>query len=70
LFLIDKRRLDILGAAYSPKTMLASVGLSDSVDYTIVNGVITVEHGHLKNEDEIALFEKAHEKIKDYLGVE
>ena len=70
LFLIDKRRLDIVGAAYSPKTMLAAVGLSDSVDYTIVEGRITVENGHLKNEDEQALFEKAHQKIKAYLDVE
>lgn len=70
MFLIDKRRLDIVGAAYSPKTMLASVGLSGSVDYTIVNGNVTVEEGHLKNEDEIALFEKAHAKIKEYLDVE
>lgn len=70
MFLIDKRRLDIVGAAYSPKTMLAAVGLSDSVDYTIVEGRITVENGHLKNEDEQALFEKAHQKIKEYLDVE
>ncbi len=70
MFLIDKRRLDIVGAAYSPKTMLASVGLSDSVDYTIVNGKVTVEEGRLKNEDEPALFEKSHQKIKEYLGVQ
>lgn len=70
MFLIDKRRLDIVGAAYSPKTMLAAVGLSDSVDYTIVEGKITVENGRLKNEDETALFEKAHQKIKEYLDVE
>lgn len=69
MFLIDKRRLDIVGAAYSPKTMLAAVGLSGSVDYTIVNGEITVEEGRLKNADEIALFEQSHQKIKEYLNV-
>lgn len=69
MFLIDKRRLDIVGAAYSPKTMLAAVGLSGSVDYTIVNGEITVEEGLLKNADEIALFEQSHQKIKEYLNV-
>ncbi len=70
LFLIDKRRLDIVGAAYSPKTMLAAVGLSDSVDYTIVNGEITVEEGRLKHENERHLFEQCHRKIKQYLDVE
>ncbi len=69
MFLIDKRRLDIVGAAYSPKTMLASVGLSGSVDYTIVNGQVTVEQGRLKNMDETELFEQSHQKIKEYLDV-
>lgn len=70
LFLVDKRRLDIVGAAYSPKTMLAAVGLSGSVDYTIIGGEVTVEDGHLKKADEQELFEKSHLKIKEYLGVE
>lgn len=69
MFLVDKRRLDIVGAAYSPKTMLASVGLSGSVDMTIVGGKVTVEEGRLKNEDEIQLFERSHQKIKHYLDL-
>lgn len=69
MFLVDKRRLDIVGAAYSPKTMLAAVGLSGSVDYTIVGGEITVEEGRLKNTDELSLFENSHQKIKSYLNV-
>jgi len=70
MFLVDKKRLDIVGAAYSPKTMLASVGLSGSVDYTIVNGEVTVEEGRLKKADELELFEQSHLKIKEYLDLE
>ena len=70
MFLIDKRRLDIVGAAYSPKTMPAAVGLSGPVDYTIVDGVVTVEEGRLKNIDEDELFEQSHRKIKKYLGLQ
>lgn len=70
MFLVDKKRLDIVGAAYSPKTMLASVGLSGSVDYTIVNGEVTVEEGRLKKADELELFEQSHLKIKEYMDLE
>ncbi len=69
MFLVDKRRLDIVGAAYSPKTMLAAVGLSGGVDYTIVNGRVTVENGRLVHTDERELFEQSHQKIKRYLDV-
>lgn len=69
LFLVDKRRLDIVGAAYSPKTMLAAVGLSGAVDYTIVNGEIVVEEGRMKHLDEDELFEQSHRKVKEYLNM-
>ncbi len=69
LFLIDKRRLDLIGAAYSPKTMLAAVGLSGAVDYTIVGGEVVVEDRRMKRIDEDALFEASHRRVKSYLDV-
>ncbi len=68
MFLIDKRKIELVGATYSPKSMLASVGLNSSVDYTIVNGEIIVEEGHLKNIDEEELFYQSHKKTKEYLN--
>ena len=67
LFLIDSRRLDIVGAAYSPQTLPAAVGFSGAVDYTVVNGRITVEHGKLTMIDEEKLFFYSKRKIEKYL---
>ena len=67
LFLIDSRRLDIVGAAYSPQTLPAAVGFSGAVDYTVVNGRITVEHGKLTMIDEEKLFFDSKRKIEKYL---
>jgi cytosine/adenosine deaminase-related metal-dependent hydrolase len=69
LFLVDTKRLDLIGAAYSPETMPAAVGISGAVDYTIVNGEITVERGCLTGIDEDELFAKANRKVKAYLGM-
>lgn len=70
MFLVDSRRLDLIGAAYSPKTMLAAVGLSDSVDYTVVNGEVTVEKGRLTNIYEEKLFADSKEHIEKYLNMQ
>ena len=52
LFLIDSRRLELVGACYDSKSVLATVGVRDVVDYTVVNGEITVREGHLATIDE------------------
>ena len=70
MFLIDKRRVELVGAAYDPKAMLATVGYKGAVDYTIVGGNVIVEEGKLKNIDEEHLTEIGHEKIKSYLSME
>ena len=67
LFLVSKKRLDLLGAAYSPRTMPAAVGISGAVDYTIVNGEVTVANGRLTRVDEDALFARAESRIAAYL---
>ena len=48
--------------------MLCTVGVRGAVDYTIVNGKITVKEGRLVNIDEEKLSADADRKIKEYLG--
>ena len=52
LFLIDSRRLELVGACYDPQSVLATVGVRGAVDYTVVNGKITVREGRLACIDE------------------
>lgn len=51
-FLVDSRRLELVGGAYSPADVLATVGLRGPVDYTVVNGRVVVKEGHLVTIDE------------------
>ena len=67
LFLVDSRRLELVGAAYDPKAMLATVGLRDAVDYTIVDGKVVVRDGQLVNVDEEKLAAEANRKCTEYL---
>lgn len=68
LFMIDRRRLELVGACYDPKCVLATVGFRSSVDYTIVNGQITVKNGRLVNMDEEDITEKAEKVCNSYLN--
>ena len=52
LFLVDSRRLELVGGAYSPADVLATVGLRGPVDCTVVNGRVVVKEGHLVTIDE------------------
>ena len=47
LFLIDSRRLELVGACYDPKSVLATVGVRGPVDYTVVRGRVVVREGRL-----------------------
>jgi cytosine/adenosine deaminase-related metal-dependent hydrolase len=67
LFLIDSRKSELTGAAYDPANMLATVGFRQPVDYTIVNGVITVEHGRLARMEEEHLADYASGVCDRYL---
>ncbi len=68
MFLVDKRRVELVGATFDSKSMLSTVGLKGAVDYTIVNGEITVENGRLVNIDEQTLSDKANKKVRTYLS--
>ena len=69
LFLIDSRRLELTGACFDPKSVLATVGVRGPVDYTVVNGKITVRDGRLVTIDEPLAAEAARKKCAAYLGM-
>ena len=68
LFLIDSRRLELVGACYDPASVLATVGVRGPVDYTVVHGRVTVRHGHLTGIDEHAVAAQAREVCDRYLA--
>lgn len=67
-FLVDSRRLELVGGEYSPADVLATVGLRGPVDYTVVNGKITVKEGHLTTIDEKTTAEQARACCRAYLA--
>lgn len=68
LFLIDSRRLELVGAAFDPKAVLATVGVRGAVDYTVVHGKICVKEGRLVGIDEQTVSEQAQRCCEAYLG--
>ncbi len=67
LFLLRKNRLELAGACRDPKALLCTVGLKGPVDYTVVNGRVTVENGGLSALDEEELTRDAEAEIGRYL---
>ena len=51
LFLVDSRRLELVGSCFDPRSVLGTVGVRGPVDYTVVQGRVTVEHGRLVTVD-------------------
>ncbi|MEG2036592.1 MAG: amidohydrolase family protein, partial [Ruthenibacterium sp.] len=68
LFLVDSRRLELVGGLYDAKSVLATVGLRGAVDTTLVNGRVVVANGHLTTVDEEKLSLAANEKCRRYLA--
>ena len=68
LFLVASNRLELVGALFDPKSVLGTVGLKGAVDYTIVNGEVTVEQGRLAHVDEEKLAYDANRQDQLYLG--
>ena len=60
--------MELTGAQFDPKSMLCTVGLKGSVDYTVVNGEIVVKEGRLVRVDEERTVEKANLAVKEYMG--
>ncbi len=68
LFLIDSRRLELTGACFDPKSVLATVGVRGAVDYTVVNGRVTVRKGRLVSIDEEKTARDAQRVCESYLA--
>jgi len=68
-FLVRADRLELVGACYDPKSVLATVGLKGAVDCTVVNGRVTVRGGRLTGADEEELAREANREVARYLGM-
>ncbi len=68
LFLVDRRRIELVGATVDEKNLFGTVGLRAPVDYTIVNGRVTVDHGRLTGIDESAVAAEARAVCEGYLA--
>ena len=68
LFMIDMRKLEMVGANLDPKSLFGTIGWKGSVDYTIVNGKVVVEKGKLISVDEEKMYKLADETENKYLS--
>ncbi len=67
LFLVDSRRLELVGCCEDPGCVLSTVGLKGPVDYTVVHGTVTVSKGQLTGVEEDALSFRAQQHVNEYL---
>ena len=69
LFMLDVNRIEYVGALLDPGSILATVGVSGPVDYTIVNGRVAVKHGRLCTVDESQVVAEGNELVRKLLNV-
>ena len=69
LFMIDARRLELVGCGCDAGSVLGTVGVRGPVDYTVVQGRVTVEGGRLVTVDEERLAQEADAKCRAYLAL-
>ncbi len=67
-FMIDSRRIELVGALYDPKSVLSTVGFKQGVDYTVVAGEIVVRDGRLLNIDEDKLCREGNQLVQEYIN--
>lgn len=68
LFMIRRNRLELVGADLDVKSMLGTVGIKGSVDYTVVNGRVVVKDGRLVGIDEEKEIQNGRKLVNDYLN--
>jgi cytosine/adenosine deaminase-related metal-dependent hydrolase len=69
LFMMDVNRIEYVGALLDPGSLLATVGVSGPVDYTIVNGRIVIRHGRLCGVDESRVVAKGNRLVNKLLNI-
>ena len=67
LFMIDPDCLQLVGADFDPKSMLATVGYRKSVNLTVIKGEVVVENGKLTGIDEDKAAHEARHSVREYL---
>lgn len=68
LFMIDIRRLELVGTHLDPKSLLGTVGWKGAVNCTVVNGKVVVRDGHLTTVDEEVQYRRADKLVREYLS--
>ncbi len=68
MFMLDSRRVELVGCAQDAASVLGTVGVRGAVDYTVVHGRVTVRQGRLAAVDEEKLSHEANAKCRAYLG--
>ncbi|MDD4541863.1 MAG: 8-oxoguanine deaminase [Eubacteriales bacterium] len=69
IILLNVNRPDLVGAYYDPMSILGTVGIKGYVDYTIINGKVTVRDGRVVNLDEDKLIADANQEIREFLQI-
>ena len=69
LFMIDSRRLELVGCDQDAGSVLGTVGVRGPVDYTVVHGRVTVRDGRIVTVDEEKLARDANAKCRAYLNM-
>lgn len=67
-FAISLDRLELVGGQYDPRSLLGCIGFKGAVDYTVVNGNVVVEDGHLLGVDEESIVKKANASVERLLN--
>jgi cytosine/adenosine deaminase-related metal-dependent hydrolase len=67
-FLINAQRLELIGAGCDPGSIPGTVGIRGAVDYTVIDGKITVEHGRITGIDEEKIAADSDRELRRYLG--
>lgn len=69
LFMLDTDRLQYVGTSKDPVALLATVGVNQPVDYTIINGKIIVENGILTTINERKIVKNANKKFEEFINM-
>lgn len=68
LFMISTNRLELIGTQYDPKSLLGTVGVKGSVDYTVISGKVVVKEGKLVTIDEEKLVSEANKTVEKLIN--